>query len=442
MPTRRMLSLLFALFACSLTLFACLSSAWASETVRVAVYDNPPLVVLEEGRAPRGIFVELLELVAEKEGWKLEYQIGTWPQCLQMLETNLSDLIVAIAHSEQREKRYAFTDQTVISNWGVIHARRGLEVQSYIDLDGKTIALPRSDVYAGELKDLLRAFGVSCRFIEGDTYANVLRLVATRKADAGATSRFARPSQEFTEAIVGTPLVFAPVELRFAVLRTGKTHLLEAISKNLSNWKANGTSPYYDVIDRYLDSHAGRSPQWFVWLLTGAGIVLLAVGFVVVFFVARKEYKDGERRRGDRRVSDRRSAFSPEHDHRLIYDGFDDALLVFDGSKLVQTNIRGEEMFGYDAQELLGLSLEELCIGQPPEPTTEPQIALLTAKRKDGSTFDAEVNWHEGELGETRRVLCVLRNVTGRDGGDRDDGGRDVSGRDDGGHTSNELEGK
>jgi len=56
-------------------------SAVSEVEVRVGVYDNPPKVVVSSEGAVSGLYPDLLEAIAEDEGWVLQYVAGTWTEC-------------------------------------------------------------------------------------------------------------------------------------------------------------------------------------------------------------------------------------------------------------------------------------------------------------------------------------------------------------------------
>ena len=69
----------FCLLLCALGL----GSAWGAQKVRVGVYQNSPKVALSEAGRPEGIFIDLIEGIAEREGWEIEYVPGTWADGLE-----------------------------------------------------------------------------------------------------------------------------------------------------------------------------------------------------------------------------------------------------------------------------------------------------------------------------------------------------------------------
>jgi hypothetical protein len=43
----------------------------------VGIYENRPKVFTEASGVPAGIFVDIIEAIADREGWTLEYVRGT-----------------------------------------------------------------------------------------------------------------------------------------------------------------------------------------------------------------------------------------------------------------------------------------------------------------------------------------------------------------------------
>jgi ABC-type amino acid transport substrate-binding protein len=160
--------------------------------IRVGIYNNPPLVTTNQAGSPTGLFIDVLEEIASKEGWKLYYVAGTWSDSLQRLSTGKIDLLPAIAVNKERELEYLFIEQSLLSNWAQIFVPENSPIQSIPDLDGKTIAVLRDDIYVtGEhgLNTLCESFLVICHVTEYDTYDRVLRAVTQGKADAGLVNR-------------------------------------------------------------------------------------------------------------------------------------------------------------------------------------------------------------------------------------------------------------
>jgi ABC-type amino acid transport substrate-binding protein len=68
----------------------------AATTLWVGTYPNPPLIFRDEQGRPQGIYVDVLEHVAGKERWTLQYVEGAWDMCLERLRRGEIDLLLAI----------------------------------------------------------------------------------------------------------------------------------------------------------------------------------------------------------------------------------------------------------------------------------------------------------------------------------------------------------
>ena len=124
-----------------------LSPAASSKTVRVGVYQSSPLTFIEENGKVKGFFIDILESIASKENWQIEYVHSSFPECLSNLESGRIDLLGAIAYSESRGKVFDYTYESVITNWGQMYINNKTDIESIIDLKGEKIAVLQGDIY-------------------------------------------------------------------------------------------------------------------------------------------------------------------------------------------------------------------------------------------------------------------------------------------------------
>ncbi len=96
------------------TQFVC--HAIASVPVKVGIYQNEPKVYLDQQGKPAGLFPEILNYIAEEEDWELEYIPCIWNECLDKVESGVLDLIMDVAFSESRAKRFNFNKEVVLGN--------------------------------------------------------------------------------------------------------------------------------------------------------------------------------------------------------------------------------------------------------------------------------------------------------------------------------------
>jgi formate hydrogenlyase transcriptional activator len=106
-----------------------------------------------------------------------------------------------------------------------------------------------------------------------------------------------------------------------------------------------------------------------------------------------------------------------------------DAVVVTDGAgKIVEANATAETLFGHTREELIGSPIEILIPERfrpahpahrsafSSQPSVRPMgIGLeLFGRRKDGTEFPVDVMLSPIELGESKCVLCVVRNISRR----------------------------
>jgi anti-sigma regulatory factor (Ser/Thr protein kinase) len=71
--------------------------------IRVGYYDAKHSCWRDESGLPRGIFIDTLNLLADKEGWNISYIFAEWNQLLDGLKAGTLDLIPAIVRTPERE---------------------------------------------------------------------------------------------------------------------------------------------------------------------------------------------------------------------------------------------------------------------------------------------------------------------------------------------------
>ena len=225
--------------------------------VRSGSYDNPPKVFLDSEGKPAGIFPDLLNFIAEKENWLIEYSHGTWEDCLDNLGSGKIDIMVDMAYSLSRNLIYDFNNEAVLINWAVIYSLPELEINSFLDLDGKSLAVMRGSIHTdGEegIISQIQGFNLSADFIDFSDYEQVFEALDQKKADAGVTNRIFGALYDSYYNIKKTPVIFNPRHLKFAFPKDAVKNpkLIAAIDKTLSPMKKDKNSQLYKILDYYL----------------------------------------------------------------------------------------------------------------------------------------------------------------------------------------------
>ncbi len=226
--------------------------------VRVGAYENHPKIYTNPHGAVVGIFPDILDAIAYEEGWRLQYVFGTWPQCLDRLEKKEIDIMVDVAYSEERNRRYDFSNESVFLNWGTVYTRDGFRIESMLDLRGKTIAVMRGSIHTeghDGIKSLASQFDLRLTYLKVDNYDEVFGLLQSASADAGVVNRLYGALHENDYHIQKSPLLFNPVQLRFATAKGNQPGrvLLDRVDAHLKEMKNDPDSVFQEIIASYLN---------------------------------------------------------------------------------------------------------------------------------------------------------------------------------------------
>ena len=67
---------------------AVLSEQDRPEILKVGIYQNPPKVYIKNDGTPAGFIVEIMEEIADKESWEIEYVFDSWSENIRRLKHN------------------------------------------------------------------------------------------------------------------------------------------------------------------------------------------------------------------------------------------------------------------------------------------------------------------------------------------------------------------
>ncbi|MEZ5330883.1 MAG: EAL domain-containing protein [Thermoanaerobaculia bacterium] len=262
-----------------MALTALAAAVWGQEQegspadLRVCVFDNPPIVTTGPGR-PRGLAIEILDDVAAREGWRLDYYPSTWPGCLADLEAGRLDLLAGIAYSEERARRYELSRETLVSNYGMVWAAADSGISSLLELDGRRVAIVERNIHTAAFDELMRDFGLTWRQVPERDFAAVLEAVANGAAEAGVVNRLSSMTGTVEEGVRPTGIVFNPIEIRYAAPSGRDPDPLRRIDERLASLKRLPGSHYYRALERWLPGGEPHLPVWWVWALAGVACVL------------------------------------------------------------------------------------------------------------------------------------------------------------------------
>ncbi|PKN18953.1 MAG: sensor histidine kinase [Deltaproteobacteria bacterium HGW-Deltaproteobacteria-6] len=247
-----------------------------NRVVKVGVYENAPKIFTDESGKPAGIFVDVIEYIAKKEGWTLEYVSGTWVAGLDRLAGGEIDLMPDVAYTAEREETYSFHKVPILSSWYLVYAPKGSNIHSILDLNEKRILVLDRSVQQQAFARLSKGFGLNVTLVAVPDYKTMFETVARGGAHAAITNRFygMRHAKQF--GLENTAVIFEPSDLFFAAPKNASRQLLDAVDKHLSVLKKDTQSAYYASLRRWTSEEVRfKIPAWLQILALIAGVVLL-----------------------------------------------------------------------------------------------------------------------------------------------------------------------
>lgn len=225
-----------------------------SQSVKVGIYQNAPKLYLDKNNQPAGFFPAILNEIAKAERWSIEYIPCTWNACLEKVEDGELDLMMDVAFSDERAKRFDFNREVVLANWSRIYTHNGDKIRSILDLDKKRVAVVKGSIQARRLIADAQAYSILPIFIEVDTFAAVFDLIARGEADAGIVNRLFGAQQKDNFKIHQTGVVLYPSRLMFIAPKGKNAALLQRIDKHISAMRADYASSYYAALEKVFAS--------------------------------------------------------------------------------------------------------------------------------------------------------------------------------------------
>ncbi len=402
-------------------IFFCPSRLWAEQEVAVGVYENPPLVFSDEDGYWKGVYPDVLDAVAAENDWSLRYVPGTFVEGLKRLEKGEIDIMTSIAWSEERRRQFDFTNETMISNWGVVYTRASLPISSIFDLTGRVVAVERGDIYGQEFMRLAANFGIDCEFLETESVEDVFRALSAGKVDAGVVNRIFAARHEDRYDVHPTNFIFSPVDLRFAVPKGKNRVIIQVLDFHLAEMNRNPNSALHRSIAKWIGggNMIKTTPKYFIW--GGVALILLVLVLVLAGFRLRRQVW----RRSMELLKSKQDLVWEKAFLEKLFEEIPDAVVLENpySSVIQRINAGFTRIFGFTREEAVGKTLNDLVV--PPDRQEEGRqydakgamgenlFAETTRQKKDGSPVDVIMSavpvYVEDKL---TAVYTIYRDVT------------------------------
>ncbi len=395
-------------------------------SVKVGAYENYPKIFTDENNKVSGFWPDLLNYIAKKENWKIEYIHGNWSENLAALEREDIDIMPDVAFTEKRNSLYFFSEEPVLMSWARLYVNtNNNDIKSIEDLKNRKIAALRGSSNLESEKGfrvLLQKFNIPCTFIELDSYVEVFQAIDQSRVDAGITNRNFGNKNEFNYDVKKIGVIFNPVILQFAFLRNAHStpFFANTINFHMAQLVADKDSLYYQLLKKYFEAEIANQkievyPDWLNTALLGVtallGFFILAI-FGVKFQVERKT----------RELKNTNDALrQSEEKYRVLADEAPDIRYRADTEGMVIYISKSvKKLSGYTAEEITGRKITDFY-ADPAE-----REALFARLQKDGyvNDFVAQLKRKNGSICWAAANIQFYKdsggNILGVDGTIRD----------------------
>ncbi|MGC9311588.1 MAG: ATP-binding protein, partial [Sediminispirochaetaceae bacterium] len=226
----------------------------------------------------QGFAVDMLERIAEEAGWALEWKRVTFPVSMELLAEGKVDLIVPLGYTAERDERFDFSEEALLTTWGRVFTKEKSDIFSLLDLKEKRVGYVRNSLFYPVMYNLILQFGIECEFISVPSYDILFSAISRGELDAGLADRLQAYSIPGNLKISTNQMVFHPFDLHVAGAEGDPGGYLAAVDRTISELKKNTGSFYYRSQNKWfgqLDS--GGLPRW----VSIAGILVLVGGILI-----------------------------------------------------------------------------------------------------------------------------------------------------------------
>lgn len=384
--------------------------------VRVGLYENKPKVFTAENGRPSGIFIELLNDIAQKEKWELVYVPCEWPACLSALEEGRIDLMPDIAFSPERDRNLDFHEEQVIESWSQVYAHQKSPVSKLSDLNGRRLALLQGSIQQPVLEQMIKGFGYEISLVEAHSYEEAFALAAGGTVDAVVANHFFGNYYCQEYGLVKTSIVFNPVSLYFATASGANQDLLEAIDRNLRAMKAEPGSAFYSVLAHWMERPPKVVvPRYLVWITGGIGGSLV-LAFAVILLL-RRQVMIRTRHLAQANETLRES----EEKFRNLFQNHLAVKLIIDpdNGNIIEANEAAEKFYGWSGEQLRSKRIQDIIDFPPGQDEGEMVKAgqcihceLLRHRLADGSLRDVEVFSSRIDIKGKTLLHFIIHDIT------------------------------
>lgn len=274
-----------------------INSVDAQRIVKVGAFSFHPGIFLDKDGEIKGFYVDALNEIAAKENIQFVYVFGTWNEGLTRIRNGEVDLLTSVAYTEARAEYMDYSSVPLLTVWSEVYVSPVSDIQGILDLEGKVVAVMKSDQNGAHLKELAEKLSISCDFIETTDSPSVFQLIASGEVDAGVVNNTYGAPNHRQYGLMSTGIVFNPFDIFFAVKKGENNGLLNILNTYLLKWKHDRYSVYNVARQKWAHGEIGTLvvfPEWLQQLIVL--VIFVVLGLIVFIALLRFRVKKETRK--------------------------------------------------------------------------------------------------------------------------------------------------
>jgi PAS domain S-box-containing protein len=363
-----------------------------NDSLRLGIYDNPPMTFMEKG-VPAGFIVDIISDFARTRQTSLEYIRAPFHELFEKMRRGEVDIIAPIAFNEERSKFLRYNSESILIDWSNIIVSETANFKLLSDLKGKVVGIVKSDYYAKLFARDLLLQSIHCSFREYDAFIQILNAVGEKKIDAGFIGRFSlsyilKSHQEISRIKV-MPGSYYHESLYFGV-NPQKAYIVPLLDAYLMEAKRDKKG----LLNKAYEHWFGQTyfQKRLIFLSENYLWILLAVILTIAIFIFFNVILRSKVKRSVREINRQKSYF--ENLFKIIPAGI---VILDEHNQVADMNQEFQTLFGFSLAEIKGRELDYLIT------TEETQARALALSRQ---TLNGERVYADGKRknksGQTR----------------------------------------
>ena len=227
-------------------------SAGIHHDIKIAVFPFKPLIYQDEKGNPNGFFYDIIEHIAETEGFETTYVFGTWENSLEAIKTGEIDLITSLAYTKERDEFTDYTKEGTFSVWSQVYTYHGTDINNIFDLNGKKVGIVKSDFSGQAFIDMAKKLEINCNYVYFESFSNIFENLDKKNIDAGVSSVTNSYAMKKEFRFEVTPIIFNPFTLYFGVPKGKNQELLRILDLRIKELKSDKNSYYYKRLNYWI----------------------------------------------------------------------------------------------------------------------------------------------------------------------------------------------